>query len=95
MSKCGSFKRGPLSRAHPGLCEALDALGPERLEGCAIGGSRPDWRDVRQGVPDCDERRCHLEEMVWGYARKNLAMLNIFIKVSIIKERAPLAPGAR
>ncbi len=26
-------------------------------------------------------RRCELEELVWGYARRNLAMLNIFIKV--------------
>ncbi len=99
LAKCRSFKRGPLSRAHPGLCEALEQIDDSlpASDGCLSGSpassssssfsssgspsSAGSWRELRDRLPGCDERRCPLEEMVWGYARRNLAMLNIFIKV--------------
>ena len=38
--------------------------------------------DAGAGLKNCTEESCPLEEMVWRYARRNLAMLNIFIKVT-------------
>ena len=45
-----------------------------------------EWVDIRTGLKNCTEAHCPLEEMVWRYARRNLALLNIFIKVEIDHE---------
>ena len=39
------------------------------------------WKDLREEIPNCTKEDCALEDVVWMYARKNLAVLNIFIKV--------------
>ena len=41
-----------------------------------------DWKEFRTHLPNCNASACELEDMIWRYARKNLARLNIFIKVS-------------
>ena len=39
------------------------------------------WKDLREEIPNCTKDDCFLEDAVWEYARRNLAVLNIFIKV--------------
>jgi hypothetical protein len=39
-----------------------------------------DWKIFRKHLPNCDANACELEDVVWAYARKNMAILNIFIK---------------
>ena len=39
------------------------------------------WNTFRRAIPSCDANACELEDVIWKYARKNLAILNIFIKV--------------
>ena len=46
-----------------------------------------DWKDLRDEIEGCSESECELEDQIWQYARKNLAMLNIFIKVRILMRK--------
>ena len=86
--KCNTFKRGPLTRVYPELCPLLDNVAavlqrqfiqdPSILEKeCPF----EDWKTFRRAIPSCDAHACQLEDLIWKYARKNLAILNIFIKV--------------
>ena len=58
--------------------------GPEETfgSGTVSNPQSIEWRFIRRMIPNCSEEDCPLEDAVWRYARKNLAMLNIFIKVS-------------
>ncbi len=88
LSKCATTKRRPLSQSIPGLCEELD-LWRTPLSRCSSpsdDGKGAHWDDIKEDVSNCSSSQtagshCLVEEMVWKYARKNLAMLNIFIKV--------------
>jgi len=42
------------------------------------------WKDLRIEIPNCTKEDCFLEDAVWEYARRNLAVLNIFIKVCML-----------
>ena len=46
-----------------------------------------EWWKVKSHVPSCASvganNSCAIEDLVWRYARRNLAVLNIFIKVTI------------
>lgn len=78
LSKCGTAKRRPLAKSFPGLCQTVEAARAV-VERCKEDGV--EWSDLRDGLENCTEAKCDIEEGVWAYARKNLAMLNIFIKV--------------
>ena len=74
VEKCNGPKRKPLEREYPQICSLLKPL--ENITFC----TNNNWDIRRHLIPNCDSRKCPIEDVILDYAKENLVMFNIFIK---------------
>ena len=72
---CQNHKRLPLSADFPDLCPSLEAI-PNVVDYC---GKNNRWRTEKLANKTLAK---DVEYQIYLYARENLAIINIFIKVS-------------
>ena len=76
LNKCTGFKKRPLEKSFPNICSKLAKLrNLRKTDYCMDNRWIPN-----NGLLNCTESSCEIEDAVLGYARRNLIMFHVLIK---------------